>query len=170
MTPMAHRFRPLLAVAIGMFAFASAATSATDTLDFVIRGSILPSCSLATDRVRIVLGTVTASELAGGSSPWRQAAFTGTDCVGVTRATVTLSAPAFGPDPRYIAATGTGAGVAIELQTSDGAPLPPDGVTPAVFSWPNGSPVLALQARYIRVGAVRPGDAGATAQIHIRWE
>jgi type 1 fimbria pilin len=154
----------LLPVATGTSALAS------DTLTFAVRGSIRPSCGLAADRVRIDLGAVTAAELAGGTSPWRGAAFTGTDCVGVTRATVTLTATPFGPDPRYLAATGTGGGVAIELRTADGAPLPPDGVTSAGFHWPAGNPVLGFQARYVRVGAVRPGGAGASAQIHIRWE
>lgn len=148
----------------------STAVRASDTLTFAVRGSILPSCGLAADRVRIDLGTVTAGELAGGASSWRGAAFTGTDCVGVTRATVTLTATPYGPDPRYVATTGSGGGVAIELRTADGAPLPPDGVTSALFSWPSGAPVLAFQARYVRVGAVRPGAAGASAQIHIRWE
>lgn len=148
----------------------SAPAHASDTLTFAVRGAILPSCGLSADRVRIELGTVTAAELASGASSWRGAAFTGTDCVGVTRATVTLTATPYGPDPRYVATTGAGGGVAIELTTADGAPLPPDGVTPAVFTWPAGAPTLAFQARYVRVGAVRPGAAGVSAQIHIRWE
>ena len=168
MTPCPRLRRLAMA---GMLTVATTTSSlASDTLTFAVRGSILPSCGLAADRIRIDLGTVTAGELAGGASSWRGAGFTGTDCVGVTRATVTLSATPYGPDPRYVATTGTGGGVAIEVRTADGAPLPPDGTTPAVFSWPTGIPVLGFQARYVRVGPVRPGGAGASAQVHIRWE
>ena len=90
------------------------ATQADDRLDFEVQGSVTPSCGLALSRVRLDLGTVAASELGavGDASRWRGTAFTGVDCVGATRASVTMRAAAYPADPRYIAPMGEDRGVA----------------------------------------------------------
>lgn len=167
---MRSRITGRRAVATLCLMAAASAACADDTVDFLVRGAIVPACGLSASRVKIDLGTVTAAELTAGHSAWRGASFSGTDCVGVTRASVTVVAPPYGPDGRYIATTGGAGGVAIELQTASGQPLPPDGVTEARFHWPSGQPILAFQARYVRVATVKPGPAGAMAQVHIRWE
>jgi type 1 fimbria pilin len=145
---------------------------ANDRLAFQVRGSITPSCGLVADRVRIDLGTVAAGELAwvGATSPWRGAAFTGRDCIGATRAVVTMRATPYPGHPRLIAPVGEATGVAIEVRSAGGQPLPPDGSSAVEFSWTGGPPELGFEARYVRVGPLRPGIAGATAQVQIRWE
>lgn len=145
---------------------------ADDRLDFQVRGAVTPSCGLVSDRIRIDLGTVTAGELesVGSASPWRGSSFTGTACVGATRASVTLRATPYAPNPRYIAPVGDAKGVVIEMQSAGGQALPPDGATPVQFTWGSGVPELGFEARYVRVGGLRSGSAGATAQIQIRWE
>ena len=100
------------------------AAPADGHLAFQVRGSITPSCGLVADRVRIDLGTVAAGELAGvgASSPWRGAAFTGRDCIGATRAVVTMRATPYPGHPRLIAPIGEAAGVAIEMRSAGGQP------------------------------------------------
>ena len=151
---------------------AALATGADDRLEFHVRGSITPSCGLAADRIRIDLGTVAAGELAGAgaASPWRGAAFTGRDCIGATRAVVTMRATPYPGHPGLIAPVGDARGVAIQMRSAGGQPLPPDGSSAVDFSWTDGPPELGFEARYVRVGALQPGSAGATAQVQIRWE
>jgi type 1 fimbria pilin len=145
---------------------------ADDRLEFQVQGAITPSCGLVADRVRIDLGTVAAGELGGvgSTSPWRRAVFTGRECVGATRASVTLRATPYAADPRYIAPVGEARGVAIEMQAAGGQSLPPDDTTAVVFTWEGGQPELGFEARYVRVGALQAGSAGATAQVQIVWE
>lgn len=149
-----------------------AAVHADDRLAFDVQGAVTPSCGLAASRVRIDLGTVAASELGavGDATRWRGASFAGVDCVGAMGATVTLRASPHPADPRYIAPSGGDRGVGIEMRTSDGQSLPPDGATEVAFTWPGGAPELAFEARYVRVGPLVPGDAVATALIQIRWD
>jgi type 1 fimbria pilin len=156
------------ALAMGM----ATIVHAEDSLDFEVQGAVTPSCGLALSRVRIDLDTVAASELGavGDGSRWREASFTGVDCIGATKASVTMRAAAHPADPRYIAPVGGAEGVAIEMRTADGQPLPPDGSSPVEFSWMGGIPALAFQARYIRVGPLKAGDAVATALVQIQWE
>jgi type 1 fimbria pilin len=141
-------------------------------LEFQVRGAITPSCGLASGRILIDLGSVSAGELPapGAASRWHRSAFIGVDCIGATRASVTLRAPPYAGDPRYVATIGEARGVAIQMQSADGQPLPPDGSTPVHFSWAGNRPELGFRARYVRVGALRPGNAGATAQVQILWE
>lgn len=145
---------------------------ADDRLDFQVQGAVVPSCGLVADRIRIDLGSVAAGELGsvGSVSPWRRSSFMGVECIGATRASVTLHATPYPDDPRYIATVGGARGVAIEMQSAGGQPLSPDGLTPVDFTWAGVGPELGFEARYVRVGALRAGDAGATAQIHILWE
>lgn len=156
------------------FAIASnaALTSPSEKLDFYVQGAITPSCGLTTTLIHIDLGTVSASELPsiGSTSPWHQASFKGIDCIGATRASVILRAPAYVPDPRYLAVSGSAAGVVIETQSESGQALPPDGSQPVVFTWVGDQAELAFRARYVRVGNLSPGPAGATGQIQITWE
>lgn len=145
---------------------------ADDRLDFEVTGAVVASCGLADNRLRIDLGSVAYAELTspGAGSPWRRASFLGVDCVGVTRALVTLRARPYGPDPRLLAPGGTARGVAIEMRTGTGEPVLPDGKTPVTFSWSSGAPQLAFEARYVRVGPLEAGEAPATAVIEITWE
>jgi type 1 fimbria pilin len=143
-----------------------------DHLEFQVQGAITPSCGLVAERIRIDLGSVPAGELGsvGSASPWHRSRFTGMDCIGATRASVTLRATPHAGDPRYLAAVGEARGVAIEMRSAGGQALPPDGTTPVDFTWDGGHPELGFEARYVRVGALQPGTAGATAQIQILWE
>ena len=163
---------------VGLPAFVLAATLiaplawADDTLRFNVTGYITPSCELVTNRARIDMGTVTASELPayGAASRWRSAALGVADCVGATRARVTVRAPADPTDPRYLATRGDARGVAIEMRTADGKAIRPDGATPVVFDLSVPAPELRFEARYVRVGALGVGEAPATAQVQITWE
>lgn len=157
-----------LVVAITLCGIALAARA--DTLDFQVRGAIRPSCGLAADRATIDLGTVTSADLADGTSAWRGTVLTGVDCVGVTRATVTLSATPYGPDPRFIALSGPDRGVVVEMRSATGQPLPADGSATAGFTWAGAIPQLGFKARYVRTGPLTAGMAAATAQIQVRWE
>ncbi|NII56308.1 fimbrial protein [Luteibacter sp. SG786] len=159
-------------LAAGLLFVGTPAIRADDRLDFHVLGSIAPSCDLVADRIRIDLGAVAAGELAGAgaTSPWRGAAFTGRDCIGATRAVVTMRATPYPGHPGLIAPVGEAAGVAIEMRSAGGQPLLPDGSTAVEFSWTAGPPELGFQARYVRVGPLQPGTAGATAQVQIRWE
>jgi len=145
---------------------------ADDRLDFQVQGAITPSCALVADRIRLDLGSVAAGELGsvGSASRWRRASFMAVDCIGATRASVTLRATPHPDDPRYLAAVGEARGVAIEMQSVRGQALPPDGSTPVDFIWEGNHAELGFEARYVRVGALQPGTAGATAQVQIRWE
>jgi type 1 fimbria pilin len=145
---------------------------ADDRLAFDVTGAVTPSCGLAQEHVRIDLGTVAFAELGemGAGSTWHRGVFSGVDCVGATRASVTLRARAYGPDPRYLAAAGGARGVAIEMQTEAGEPVLPDGRSPVGFDWADGVPRLAFEARYVRVGPLGAGDAAATAIVEITWE
>jgi type 1 fimbria pilin len=147
-------------------------TRADDRLDFEVTGAVVASCGLADQRIRIDLGSVAYGDLGrvGAASPWRRAAFSGVDCVGATRAAVTLRARPYPPDPRLLQPEGTARGVAIEMRTGAGESIVPDGKTPVGFSWPGGSPQLAFEARYVRTGDLGAGDATATAVIEITWE
>lgn len=147
-------------------------TPPMNKVDFEVRGTIAPSCGLTAKFIRIDLGTVSASELPviGSTSPWRHASLKGIDCIGATRAYVTLRAPIYAPDARYLAVSGPAVGVAIETQSGSGQPLLPDGSRPVVFTWAGGQPELAFRARYVRVGSLSPGQARATGQIQITWE
>lgn len=160
------------AAVLASFTMVCSMAHAEDRLDFQVQGAVTPSCGLAVNRVRIDLGTVGASELGavGDASRWRGTRFSGVDCVGATRASVTLRAAPHPADPRYIAPTGDDRGVAIEMRASGGQALPPDGTSEAVFTWPDGAPELDFEARYVRVGALKPGEAVATALVQIRWE
>lgn len=157
---------------LALTTMACMASRADDRLDFEVQGAVTPSCGLAASRVRIDLGTVAASELGalGDASRWRGTSFTGIDCVGATRAMVSLRAAPHPADPRYIAPVGEDRGVAIEVRASGGQPLPPDGSSEAAFTWPGDAPELAFEARYVRVGSLKPGEAVATALVQIRWE
>ncbi|MDQ0010741.1 type 1 fimbria pilin [Luteibacter jiangsuensis] len=164
--------RECLLTATALAMSTAAVVHADDRLDFEVQGAVTPSCGLALSRVRIDLDTVAASELGavGDGSRWRGTSFTGVDCVGATKASVTMRAAAHPADPRYIAPVGGAQGVAIEMRTADGQPLPPDGSSPVEFSWAGGIPALAFQARYVRVGPLKAGDAVATALVQIQWE
>jgi type 1 fimbria pilin len=153
-------------------ALSSCAAWANDTLRFDVTGAITPSCDLATDRARIDMGTVSAAELPGQGavSRWRSAALTLSDCVGATRARVTVRAPADSTDPRYLSTRGDAKGVAIELRTADGKAILPDGTTPVDFDLGVPTPELRFEARYVRLGRLGAGDAPATALIQITWE
>lgn len=159
-------------LAAGLLFVGALAVRADDRLDFHVVGSIAPSCDLVADRIRIDLGDVAAGELAGvgATSPWRGAAFHGRDCIGGARAVVTMRATPYPGHPGLIAPVGEATGVAIEMRSAGGQPLPPDGSTAVEFSWTGGPPELGFQARYVRVGPLQPGTAGATAQVQIRWE
>jgi len=164
-----HRGRLRLVLAV---ALVPPTACADDTLDVEVTGSVTPSCILSNARLRIDLGSVTMADLArpGATSAWRGDAFIGVDCIGASRATVTVRAPPYAPDPRYLAVTGGADGVAIELRTGAGDPVLPDGTTPVGFDWGQGEARLAFEARYVRVGAVQAGTAGASAVVQIRWE
>ena len=159
-----------------MVGMAGTSAQADDRLMFQVRGAVTPSCGLATDRIRIELGTVAASELGaiGGASRWRRASFIGTGCIGATRATVTMRAKPHPLDPRYLATDGDRAagerGVGIEVRAAGGQSLPPDGSSSVGFTWAEGAPELAFEARYVRLGALNPGNAQATALVQIQWE
>lgn len=155
-----------------VWAMACLDARADDRLEFRVQGAITPSCGLVANGIHIDLGSVPAGELGsvGSASPWHRSSFTGVDCVGATRASVTLHAVPYADNPRYLAAAGEARGVAIEMQSADGQALPPDGTTPVHFTWEGGRPELGFEARYVRVGALRPGTARATAQIQILWE
>jgi type 1 fimbria pilin len=149
-----------------------AAGRSADILQFDITGAITPSCALVANRIRIDLGSVAVSELpsVGEGSRWRAAAFIGADCVGATRAAVTVHAVAAAEDPRYLATTGDARGVAIELRTGSGQPVLPDGTTPVRFDLAGVAPELRFEARYVRVGPLRPGIAPGAALVQITWE
>jgi type 1 fimbria pilin len=153
-------------------ALVSPTACADDTLDFEVTGSVTPSCILSNARLRIDLGSVTTADLArpGATSAWRGDAFIGVDCIGASRATVTVQAPPYAPDPRYLAVAGGAEGVAIELRTGTGDAVLPDGMTPVGFDWGQGEARLAFEARYVRVGPLQAGVAGASAVVQIRWE
>jgi type 1 fimbria pilin len=143
----------------------------SDTLMFDVVGSITPSCALVANRIHIDLGTVAVSELpsVGDGSRWRAAAFIGADCVGATHALVTVHGTA-SADPRYLATMGEDRGVAIALRTGSGEPVLPDGTTPVRFDLASMAPELRFEARYVRVGPLRPGDAPGAALVQITWE
>ncbi|WP_213948538.1 fimbrial protein [Luteibacter sp. dw_328] len=144
----------------------------SDTLVFDVTGTITPSCALVANRIRVDLGNVAVSELpsVGDGSRWAGAAFIGADCVGATRALVTVHATAAPSDPRYLATTGGARGVAIELRTGSGQPVLPDGTTPVRFDLAGTAPELRFEAHYVRVGPLRPGDALGAALVQITWE
>jgi type 1 fimbria pilin len=168
----------LFAVGLGLFPCEAAAdsprnpTGLVDTLQFDITGAVTPSCSLVTNRIGIDLGVVSVAELpaVGEGSRWRAAAFIGADCVGATRALVTMRAAPSTEDSRYIATAGDAHGVAIELRTGSGERVLPDGTTPVRFDLAGISPELRFEARYVRVGPLGPGNAPATALVQITWE
>ncbi|NID15880.1 fimbrial protein [Luteibacter yeojuensis] len=164
-----NRFKGLAVAVLGV---ACLDVHADDRLEFQVRGAIAPSCALVADRIRIDLGSVTAGELAavGSASRWRGARFGGMDCIGATRASATLRGTPYPDDSRYLEAVGEARGVAIEMRSAGGQALPPDGMTAVDFTWQGNRPELGFEARFVRVGALRPGTAGATAWIHIRWE
>lgn len=159
-------------VAVALVVALPHAVQADDRLDFEVTGAVMASCALADNRVRIDLGSVAYADLGsvGSGSPWHRAAFLGVDCVGATRAVVTLRARAYPADPRLLSPGGTARGVAIEMRTGAGDPIVPDGKTPVVFSWADSAPQLAFEARYVRVGDLGAGDAPATGVIEITWE
>lgn len=159
-------------VVVAFMAMLPGGVWADDRLDFEVTGAVMASCGLSDQRIRIDLGDVAYAELGrpGATSPWRRAAFLGVDCVGATRAVVTLRAREYPPDPHLLAPGGTARGVAIEMRTGSGDAIVPDGKTPVTFSWPTGAPQLAFEARYVRVGDLAAGDAPATAVIEITWE
>lgn len=178
--------RPLGSVAVALFGLSLGALPgeaaadpqrgslgrSADTLQFDVIGTITPSCALVANRVLVDLGSVSVSELpaVGEGSRWQGAAFIGTDCVGATHASVTLRAVPAPEDPRYLATAGDARGVAIELRTGTGQPVPPDGTTPVRFDLMGDSPELRFEARYVRVGPLGPGNAPATALVQITWE
>ncbi|WP_369926784.1 fimbrial protein [Xanthomonas sp. NCPPB 2632] len=168
-TRRAHRGRVTLALAA---ALVSPIACADDTLDFEVTGAVIPSCVLSNVRLRIDLGSVTFADLGrlGATSTWRGGSFIGVDCIGASRATVTVRAPAYAPDPRYLAVAGGAGGVAIELRTGTDDAVLPDGTTPVGFEWGQGEARLAFEARYVRVGPLQAGAAGASAVVQIRWE
>lgn len=143
-----------------------------DTLRFDITGAITPSCSLVANRIRIDLGDVPMAGLpsVGDGSSWRAAAFIGADCVGATRASVIMRALAAAEDPRYLATSGDARGVAIEMRTGAGQPVLPDGTSPVIFDLVGGAPELRFEARYVRVGPLKPGNALAAALVQITWQ
>ena len=143
-----------------------------DTLMFDVAGTITPSCALVTNRIHIDLGSVSVSELpsVGDGSRWGAAAFIGADCVGATHALVTVHGTAAPSDPRYLATMGEARGVAIALRTGSGEPVLPDGTTPVRFDLAGMAPELRFEARYVRLGPLRPGDAPGTALVQITWE
>lgn len=169
---MAPSQRWSLLSALAVAATIAGVAQADDRLDFEISGAVTPSCALASQRLRIDLGTVSFAELGqnGAGSPWRGGSFVGVDCVGATRASVTLRGRPYGPDPRFLATSGGASGVAIELRTGHGDPVLPDGRTPVTFAWDAGEARLAFEARYVRVGRLEAGEAGASAVIEISWE
>jgi type 1 fimbria pilin len=164
--------RSALLSALTVAATVAGTARADDRLAFEVSGAVTPSCTLASQRLRIDLGTVTFAELGqnGAGSPWRGGSFVGVDCVGATRASVTLRGRPYGPDPRFLATSGGASGVAIELRTGRGDAVLPDGLTPVTFSWDTGEARLAFEARYVRVGRLEAGEAGASAVIEISWE
>jgi type 1 fimbria pilin len=143
-----------------------------DALDFEITGAVTPYCALANQRLRIDLGSVTFADLGqpGAAGPWRGGAFIGMDCIGASRATVTVRAPPYGPDPRYLDASGGAGGIAIEMRTGRGDAVLPDGLTPVAFDWGQGEARMTFEARYVRVGPLQAGAAGAAAVVQITWE
>ncbi|MET0256884.1 MAG: fimbrial protein [Luteibacter sp.] len=145
---------------------------ADDRLAFDVVGAVTPSCALASARLGIDLGAVTFAELGsvGAGSAWRGGSFVGVDCVGATRASVTVRARPYAPDPRYLASSGGADGVAIQLRTGAGEAVLPDGSVPVAFAWGEGEARLAFEARYVRVGPLRAGEASASAVIEITWE
>jgi type 1 fimbria pilin len=153
-------------------ALVSLSVRGDDTLDFEIVGAIMPSCALANQRLRIDLGSVAFADLGrpGSASPWRGGAFIGMDCIGASRAAVTVSAQPYGPDPRYLAVAGGAGGIAIEMRTGRGDAVLPDGLTPVAFDWGEGEARMAFEARYVRVGPLQAGAAGASAVVQITWE
>lgn len=144
----------------------------SDTLMFDVVGTITPSCALVANRIHIDLGSVAVSELpsVGDGSRWEAAAFIGADCVGATHALVTVHGAAASADPRYLATMGEDRGVAIALRTGSGEPVLPDGTTPVRFDLAGMAPELRFEARYVRVGPLRPGDAPGAALVQITWE
>jgi type 1 fimbria pilin len=144
----------------------------SETLMFDVIGMITPSCSLVANRIRMDLGNVAVSELpsVGDGSRWGAAAFIGADCVGATRALVTVHATAAPSDPRYLVTMGDARGVAIELRTGSGQPVLPDWATPVRFDLAGTAPELRFEARYVRVGPLRAGDALGAALVQITWE
>lgn len=160
---------------LGLFLYPAAGKAAdpgTDTLQFEVTGTITPSCSLVANRIRIDLGNVSVSELpaVGEAARWGAAAFMATDCVGATHASVTVHGVASAEDARYLATGGDAGGVAIELRTGSGQAVLPDGLTPVRFDLVAQAPELRFEARYVRVGPLRPGNAPATALVQITWE
>ncbi len=153
-------------------ALVSPTVCADDTLDFEVTGAVTPSCVLSNARLRIDLGSVTMADLAqpGATSAWRGGSFIAVDCIGASRATVTVRAPPYAPDARFLAVVGGAGGVAIELRTGTGEAVPPDGTTAVGFDWGQGEARLDFEARYVRVGPLQAGDAGASAVVQIRWE
>jgi type 1 fimbria pilin len=153
-------------------AFFATEASADDVLRFDVTGVITPSCSLVTDRARIDLGSVAASDLPalGAASRWRPGGFFVADCVGATRASVTVRATADPIQPRYLATRGDARGVAIEMRTASGKPVLPDGTSAIAFDLAGPAPELGFEARYVRVGPLGAGEAPATALVQITWE
>lgn len=162
---------PSVAALMGFFLIPVSAWGRPDTLQFDVTGAITPSCALVANRINIDLGAVSVSELpaVGEGSQWGAAAFIGAECIGATRASVTVRAAPAG-DPRYVATTGDARGVAIALRTGSGQPVLPDGVTPVHFELAGPSPELRFEARYVRVGPLHPGEAAGTALVQITWE
>ncbi|HVI55931.1 MAG TPA: fimbrial protein [Luteibacter sp.] len=174
--PGAWRFLGL-ALASGMACGAVAPTPAralrsAETLRFDVTGAITPSCTLVAERIRIDLGEVPLADLpsVGDGSSWRAAAFIGAECVGATRASVVMRALAAAEDPRYLATAGEARGVAIEMRTGSGQPVLPDGLSPVAFELGGIAPELRFEARYVRVGPLKPGNALGTALVQITWE
>ena len=166
--------RPTVSAVAGLLGllFAPGFTRAgSDVLQFDVTGAITPACTLVTNRIKIDLGAVSVAELptVGEGSRWGAAAFVATECIGATRASVTVRATQ-ATDPRYVATVGDARGVAIALRTGAGEPVVPDGLTPVHFDLAGLSPELRFEARYVRVGPLRPGEAAGAALVQITWE
>lgn len=172
MNNMASSLRRALLSAAAVATLAAGPARADDQLAFEVSGAVTPSCTLASQALRIDLGAVAFAELEsiGVGSPWRSGSFIGIDCVGASRASVTLRARTYGPNPRYLATSGGAGGVAIELRTGTGEAVLPDGSVPVTFAWTEGEARLAFEARYVRVGPLVAGEAGASAVVEITWE
>jgi type 1 fimbria pilin len=81
-----------------------------------------------------------------------------------------MRAVAAAEDPRYIGTSGDARGVAIQMRTGSGQPVLPDGTSPVAFDLTGDAPELRFEARYVRVGPLKPGNALGTALVQITWE
>ncbi|MET0935659.1 MAG: fimbrial protein [Luteibacter sp.] len=162
----------MVMVVTAIAAFSSFPAMGDDVLRFDVTGVITPACDLAADQARIDLGVLSASDLVavGATGGWHPVAFSLIDCVGASRAQVTVRAPAEPGDPRYLRAFGGAQGVAIELRSGAGKAILPDGATPVPFDVAGPAPELRFEARYVRVGPLVAGEARARALVQITWE